>query len=76
MTIIQKGEKMSIIVEKAESYRCCNSCGSNDRVLNITTLIKVGHTKQGAQIAVCNDCAKDLLDSLRLMVRRAERREE
>ncbi len=51
---------MGVIVEKAESYRCCNSCGSNDEVIEITALMRVGKTKQGTQIALCESCAQKL----------------
>ena len=51
---------MSVIVETANSYRCCNSCGSNNRVVEITALMHVGKTKQGTQIALCKSCAQIL----------------
>lgn len=53
-----------IIVEKAESYRTCGSCGSDEDVINITILRKVGRTKQGSQIALCESCAQCLRLSL------------
>ena len=52
---------MSVMVEKAESYRCCNSCGSNEDVINITTLMSVGRTKQGTQIALCRQCTEEMV---------------
>lgn len=51
---------MSVIVEIAEPYRCCNSCNSNDEVIEITALIRVGNTQQGTQIALCESCAQKL----------------
>ena len=51
---------MGVIVEIAESYRCCNSCNSNDGVINITALMHVGRTTQGTQIALCESCAQKL----------------
>ena len=55
---------MSIIVEKAESYRTCNSCSSNNNVVNITALLKFHNGTQGSQIALCEECAKKLLIQL------------
>ena len=49
---------MGVIVEIAEPYRCCNSCNSNDGVIEITALKCVGKTKQGTQIALCESCAQ------------------
>lgn len=51
---------MSVIVEIAKPYRCCNSCGSNDGVIEITVGMRVGKTKQGTQIALCESCAQIL----------------
>lgn len=51
---------MGVIVEIAESYRCCNSCNSSDGVINITALMHVGKTIQGTQIALCESCAQKL----------------
>jgi len=51
---------MSVIVETARPYRCCNSCGSNDEVIEITALMQSGKTKQGTQIALCESCAQKL----------------
>ncbi len=53
-----------ITVEKAESYRCCNSCSSNDGVIEITALMPVGKTKQGTQIALCDKCMRDLVNKI------------
>lgn len=58
---------MSVRVEKAESYRHCNSCGSNDRVLEIYAVMKIGRTTQGFSIALCNECAVSLFDALKIM---------
>lgn len=56
---------MSVIVEKAEKYRCCNSCsGKGGGVFDITALMDVGSTKQGYQIALCRQCMKDLLNGI------------
>ena len=51
---------MGVIVKIAEPYRCCNSCNSNDGVINITALMRVGKTRQGTQIALCESCAQML----------------
>ena len=51
---------MGVIVEIAGPYRCCNSCNSNDGVIEITALMRVGKTKQGTQIALCESCAQML----------------
>lgn len=51
---------MGVIVEIAKPYRCCNSCNSNDEVIEITALRSVGKTKQGTQIALCESCAQIL----------------
>lgn len=51
---------MGVIVEIASPYRRCNSCGSDDDVIEITALIRVGKTKQGTQIALCESCAQKL----------------
>jgi hypothetical protein len=51
---------MGVIVEIAEPYRCCNSCNSNDGVINITAVRLVGKTKQGVQIALCESCSQML----------------
>ena len=52
--------KMGVIVETARPYRCCNSCGSNDEVIEITALMRTGTIKQGTQIALCESCAEML----------------
>lgn len=44
-------------VMEAPHYRSCNSCGSGDRVIEITVL---NGNKQGIQVALCKDCAKKL----------------
>lgn len=49
---------MSVIVETAKPYRCCNSCNFNDGVIEITALRRVGKTKQGTQLALCESCAQ------------------
>ena len=51
---------MGVIVEIAKPYRCCNGCGSNDGVIEITVGMRVGKTKQGMQIALCESCAQKL----------------
>ena len=49
---------MGVVVEKANSYRCCNSCNSKDEVIEITALMLVGNSNQGTQIALCKSCAQ------------------
>ena len=51
---------MALKIEIAEPYRRCNSCNSNDGVINITALMHVGKTTQGTQIALCESCAQCL----------------
>lgn len=51
---------MGVIVEIAEPYRTCGSCGSDDGVINITVLRPVGRSQQGTQIALCESCAQKL----------------
>ena len=68
IAVRQRGRKMSVIVERAESYRCCNSCGSNNDVLNITALMKFRQGKQGTQMALCSKCAEDLQSCLKVMI--------
>lgn len=51
---------MGVIIETAKQYRTCNSCNSNDGVIEITALRHVGKTKQGTQIALCKSCAQML----------------
>ena len=51
---------MSVIVEIAPSYRCCNSCGSNDGVIEITTWLHLKNGKQGNQLSLCEKCAQQL----------------
>lgn len=51
---------MSILVEIAKPYRCCNSCNSNDGVIEVNALKRIGNTKQGTQIALCESCAQIL----------------
>ena len=58
---------MSIKIELAEfsePYRTCGSCASNDNVVLITALRKVGSSTQGTQIALCQDCALKLRNGL------------
>lgn len=49
---------MGVKVEIAENWRTCNSCGSNEDVVNITVLRRTGKSKQGTQIALCESCAQ------------------
>lgn len=49
-----------VTIEEAESYRTCGSCGSDEDVINITVLRKVGRSTQGSQIALCKSCAQCL----------------
>jgi hypothetical protein len=69
-----------VIVEGAESYRTCGSCGSNEDVINITILRMVGRSRQGSQISLCESCAQCLRLSLNDRYKgygvNAERREE
>ena len=51
---------MGVIVEIAENWRTCNSCGSNEDVINITVLRRTGKSKQGTQITLCESCAQML----------------
>ena len=51
---------MSVIVEIAEPYRRCNSCNSDDGVIEITVLRPTGKARQGTQIALCESCAQML----------------
>jgi RNase P subunit RPR2 len=51
---------MGVIVEIASPYRRCNSCNSDDGVIEITALMRVGKTSQGTQIALCESCAQKL----------------
>lgn len=44
----------------ADPYRCCNSCGSNDGVIEITVGMCVGNTKQETQVVLCKSCAQKL----------------
>lgn len=55
---------MSVMVERAESYRTCGSCTSDKNVVNITISRRVGQSRQGTQIALCEDCARQLRDLL------------
>lgn len=51
---------MGVIIAIVKPYRRCNSCNSNDGVIEITALMSVGNTKQGTQIALCESCAQML----------------
>lgn len=51
---------MGVKVENAKPYRRCNSCNSAEGVVEITALMRVGHTEQGSQIALCESCAQML----------------
>ena len=51
---------MSVIVKIARPYRCCDSCNSNDDVIEITALMRVGGIEQGVQMALCESCAQKL----------------
>lgn len=53
-----------VIIEEAEPYRTCGSCGSGEDVINITMLRMVGRSRQGSQIALCESCAQCLRLSL------------
>lgn len=51
---------MGVIVETAEPYRRCNSCNSDDGVIEITVLRRVGKAQQGIEIALCESCTQRL----------------
>lgn len=51
---------MGVIVEIAKPYRRCNSCNSDDGVIEITVLRRVGKAQQGIEIALCESCAQML----------------
>ena len=51
-----------IKIEKAEKYRTCNVCHSENDVY----LIDFRSEYSGTQIALCKDCMKDLSEYLRL----------
>ena len=51
---------MGVIVEIAEAWRTCGSCASDECAINITVLRRVGNSKQGTQIALCESCAQKL----------------
>ena len=55
---------MPIIVEKAERYRTCGCCESQEDVASITFIRKVGNTNMGTQVALCASCAKELVSML------------
>ena len=60
--------KATIKLEKAEKYRRCNACHSEDTVYNVTVL---DCWRQGVQITLCLDCLSKLV-SLGQMVLHAE----
>ena len=47
-----------IEIEKAEEYRCCNVCYSQQKVFNITFWAK--STKTGTQVSICEKCLNEL----------------
>ena len=47
-----------IEIEKAEKYRCCNVCYSQQKVFNITFWAK--NTKSGTQVSLCEKCLNEL----------------
>lgn len=47
-----------IEVEKAEKYRCCNVCKSQQKVFNITFWAK--NTNSGTQVSLCEKCLNEL----------------
>lgn len=51
---------MSIKLENAERYRRCNSCGSGNKVVEITAIMILQDSKQGMQLALCEECAQKL----------------
>lgn len=57
-----------IQLEKADKYRRCNSCNSQNNVYEVTVLNRLN---QGTRIALCPDCLSELV-SLSQMVLHSE----
>lgn len=51
---------MSITLESADQYRRCNSCGSGNKVVEITAIMILPDRKQGMQLALCEECMQKL----------------
>lgn len=51
---------MALKIEIAEPYVSCSSCGSNEDVVTITAIKKVGNAQFGSRIALCESCAQCL----------------
>lgn len=54
-----------IEVEKAEKYRCCNVCFSEQDVFNVTFRSEQG---QGTQVALCKGCLRELVEHIQIDV--------
>ena len=63
---------MAVIVEKADSWKECNSCGSDKDVLYITVLRRNGFCAQGTQIALCKVCMRCLIGNFEDYIRGEE----
>ena len=57
-----------IEIEKAEEYRCCNVCNSQQKVFNIT--FWTNKTNSGTQVALCEKC----LNELKIKIAETERK--
>lgn len=55
---------MSVEVNKAPCYRCCNSCSSSKDVVEINSKLRLFNSTQGTQIALCKKCATELVKLL------------
>lgn len=55
-----------ITVEKAKKFRCCNICCNQKNVYNV--VMRYEGTNQGAQITLCDECIKDLIQKLNCSV--------
>lgn len=51
-----------IAIEKAERFRSCNVCYSNDDVYEVT--FYYGKTRSGNQVALCQNCLLELKDRI------------
>ena len=54
-----------IEIEKAEKYRCCNVCFSEQDVFNVTFRSEQG---QGTQVALCKGCLRELVEHIQIDV--------
>lgn len=60
-----------IVVEKAEKFRICNVCCKSNDIYTI--IFRYEGTNTGTQIALCNKCVANLVETLLPYI---ERREE